>query len=360
MKILDKYILKKFFKTFFFVVLTLNVIVCVIDYTEKSDDFIKNNLSFNEIFFDYYVNLFVHWVSTLSPISVFIAVVFLTARLASHSEVIAILTNGISFRRFLSPFLMGATLLGGLTFLLIGWVIPKASRDKVEFEVAYLKPPFYFNERDIHMRVDDSTYMYMESYNNRIDRGYRSTIETIRDNRLYKKISGPRIEWDSAKQLWRMDKYDLYTFGSNGEETMVSGKNMEVDLHVNPKYFDNKYKLEETLTIPELNDYIKQEKLRGNVAGIGVYMNAKHERYAYPFAIIILTALGVIVSARKTRQGSGFLIAMGFVLAFVYILLVIMGRSIAQAGSLDPMLTAWLPNMLFFGITSILYYTLPK
>lgn len=360
MKLLDKYILKKFFTTFFFVVVTLNVIVCVIDYTEKSDDFIKHNLAFEEIFFDYYINLFVHWMSTLSPISIFITVVFMTARLASHSEVIAILTNGISFKRFLAPYILGAAILGGGTFVLIGWVIPLAAKQKVAFQVKYLKRPFYFNERDIHIKVNDSTYLYMESYNNRIQRGYRATLETIEGNKLLSKISTPRIEWDSAKQLWAMDRYTTYSFAADGTESMEKGKDMEVDLQLHPKYFESKYKLEETLTIAELNDYINQEKRRGNAASVGLYENAKHERYAYPFAMIILTALGVMVSARKTRQGSGFLIAMGFILAFVYIMLVIMARSIAQAGSADPMIAAWFPNILFLLITILLYFRLPK
>ncbi|GAA4843161.1 LptF/LptG family permease [Algivirga pacifica] len=360
MKLLDKYLIGKFFKTFLFVVLLLNVVVCVIDYTEKSDDFIKHNLSFNEIFFDYYVNLVIHWMSTLSPISVFISVVFMTARLAAHSEVIAILSNGVSFLRFLRPYVVGALIIGGAVFLLVGWIVPISSKEKVSFEVKYLKRPFFFSERDIHIRVDDSTYMYIESYNNRIKRGYKATIETIQGTDLKEKITAPRIEWDSASQEWEMDRFVSLKFNEDGTQTMSKGKNLKRSLNIDPKYFESKYKLEETLTIKELNDYIDMEIQRGNSASISVYQNAIHERYAYPFAIIILTVMGVIVSARKSRRGSGFLIAMGFVLAFVYIVLVIMSRSIGQAGIINPMISAWMPNILFLAITFILYFKVPK
>ncbi|WP_044203705.1 LptF/LptG family permease [Flammeovirga sp. OC4] len=359
MKLLDKYILKKFFKTFIFVVLLLNIIVCVIDYTEKQDDFLKHGLEFGYVFQEYYINLFIHWVNTLSPLSIFIAVVFMTARLAAHSEVIAVLSNGVSYPRFLLPYVVGATIVGLLIFALVGYVVPYNAKTRVAFEIKYLKSPYYFNERDIHYKVSDSTYLYVESYNNRIKRGYRPTLETFDGNKLLEKISANRIQWDSAKQEWKFDKYEKYTFNPDGTQKFAKGTSLTKKLNLDPKYFESKYNLHETLTNTELSDYIEQEKSRG-VANLGVYENALYERYAYPFAILLLTLMGVCVSSVKSRHGSGYLIAMGFVLAFVYLLMVIMSRAIAEAETLSPFLAAWLPNIIFTFVTIGLYFRVQK
>lgn len=360
MKILDRYILGKFVRTFLFVVLLLNLIVCVVDYTEKSDDFIKHNLGLQQIFSEYYINLFVYWVTTLSPISVFIAIVFITARMAAHAEVTAILTSGISFWRFMRPSLIGAAIFGVAIFGLQGWVVPLASQERVAFEVKYLKSPFYFSQRDLHMRVNDSTYLYMESYNNYLKRGYRSTLEKMQGQRLVEKISSSQIQWDSVGQQWQMDEYKVATYADSGLVSVRDGKDLRVNLGVQPQYFESKYKLDETLTTPELDGYIASERARGNANNIDLYRYAKYQRYAYPVAIIILTAMGVIVSARKTRGGSGMLVAVGFILAFVFILFSLLSKSIAQSGTLDPLLAAWLPNITFFFITLVMYWRLPK
>ncbi|NLR92466.1 MULTISPECIES: LptF/LptG family permease [Flammeovirga] len=359
MKLLDKYILKKFFKTFIFVVLLLNIIVCIVDYTEKQDDFLKHGLDFGYVFSEYYVNLFIHWVNTLSPLSIFIAVVFLTARLASHTEIVAILSNGVSYQRFLAPYFVGATIVGLVIFGLLGWVVPNSSKTRVAFEIKYLKSPYYFNERDIHYRVSDSTYLYVESYNNRIKRGYRPTLETFDGNKLLEKISANRIQWDSTNQEWTFDKYEKYIFNADGSQKYSKGNSLKMKLNLEPKYFESKYALHETLTNPELSEYIEKEKSRG-VGNLGVYENALYERYAYPFAIIILTLMGVCVSSVKSRHGSGFLIAVGFILAFVYLLMVLMSRAIAEADTLSPFLAAWLPNIIFFFVTIYLYLRVQK
>ncbi|MBB6460651.1 LptF/LptG family permease [Flammeovirga kamogawensis] len=359
MKLLDKYILTKFFKTFIFVVLLLNIIVCVIDYTEKQDDFLNHGLNFGYVFSEYYVNLFIHWVNTLSPLSIFIAVVFMTARLTSHTEVIAVLSNGVSYPRFLLPYIVGASIIGGIIFGLIGYVVPYSAKTRVAFEIKYLKSPYYFNERDIHYRVSDSTYLYVESYNNRIKRGYRPTLETFDGNKLLEKISANRIQWDSAKEEWTFDKYEKYTFNVDGTQKFAKGTSLTKKLNLDPKYFESKYNLHETLTNTELSDFIQQERQRG-VGNLGIYENALYERYAYPFAILLLTIMGVCVSSTKSRHGSGFQIAMGFVLAFIYLLFVIMSRAIAEAGTLSPFLAAWMPNIVFLFVTIGLYFKAQK
>ncbi|WP_020530711.1 LptF/LptG family permease [Flexithrix dorotheae] len=360
MKILDRYIIKKFFVTYFFVVAILMAVIVVVDYTEKSDDFIKHNLSLGFILKEYYLVYIPTMANTLSPLAVFISVVFFTSKLASHTEIVAILSAGVSFRRFLMPYLFGATVLGIYTFFMVGWIIPKAAKKQIQFSVEYLKSPYYFELRDVHFKTGDSTYIYIQNYNNRVKTGYKFTLEKVGGVELLEKLSADKVVWDTVKQTWHIDKYKVHTFEGDKERAWA-GNNMDTMLNISPKYFENDYKLEETMTLKELENYIREEVERG-VGNVERFLNTKYERYAYPFAIIILTIMGVTISAKKSRRGTGFQIALGFFLAFVYLLFVIMSRSLATGAPNETVIAfiAWLPNITFAFITSFLYFMVPK
>ena len=358
MKLIDKYIFSKFLQTFFFVVVIINLIICVIDYTEKVNVFLNKKVSYAEIFGDYYLNFVPYLTNMLSPITVFIATVFITARLSARTEIIAILACGVSFRRLLMPYVGGAAILAVLTFFLTGWIIPNANKTRVAFDIKYFKGTYYNDERNIHSKVAPNTYAYMQSYNNQTRIGYMFTLEYLLDKQLEKKLSAERIEWDSVKMVWRIPNYKIHTFMGD-EETVIGGTNLDTVLNLRPKDFESKHLLHETLTLTELDDYITEQMSRGNTQ-VGVFVVEKYERYTYPFAIMILTVMGVIVSARKSRQGTGMMIAIGFMLAFVFIIFVRMSRSMGQAGSVEPLVAAWLPTVIFSVITVFMYRTVPR
>jgi lipopolysaccharide export system permease protein len=360
MKLLDKYILKKFLTTFFFVVMILVSVICVIDFTEKNDDFIKTQPPASAIIVDYYLNLFPYWANMLSPITVFIATVFVTAKLAAHTEIIAILSSGVSFRRLMVPYVIGAALIGLMTFGLIGWVIPNANKTRVAFELKYIKNPFYFSDRNIHIKVAPRTYVYMESYSNQSNVGYQFTMEDIDINntKMSRKLSAERVSWQPEKENWKIENYTLRTF--NGmNETISHGQSLDTIINLSPKDFSNTYGLNETLTLTELQNFINELRERG-ADNVETYLIEKYERFTYPFAIVILTIIGVILSARKARGGTGGQIALGFALAFVYILFVIVSRSLAQGGGMDPLMATWMPNTIFSFVGLILYKTVPR
>ncbi|MFD2248121.1 LptF/LptG family permease [Pontibacter ruber] len=358
MKLLDKYILKKFLTTFVFVVLILVSVILVIDFTEKNDDFIKNNVAISEILFDYYLNLIPYYANMLSPITVFIATVFVTAKLASHTEIVAILSSGVSFRRLLVPYVMGSSLIAVVIFALIGWVIPNANKESVAFQVKYVKSPFTYDSRNIHMKIAPETFVYMESYNNTSHVGYNFAIEKINGTRLSQKLTASSVAWNPEKQKWHVDNYTLRTFDGE-KETIYKGGALDTTLNMLPKDFESTYKLEQTMTLTELNRYINEKMDRG-ADDIEIYLIEKYERFSYPFAIIILTVIGVIVSARKARGGVGVQIALGFFLAFVFIIFVITSRSLAQVGDIEPHIAAWIPTIIFTGIGFLLYRYIPR
>ncbi len=357
MKIIDKYILKKFLSTFFFVVFLLVSIVSVIDFTEKNDDFLEHQLKTAQIL-AYYVDFIPYVASLITPITVFIAVVFVTSKMASQTEIIAILSSGVSFRRMLVPYFIGAVFIALISFGLNGWIIPNANKDRIAFENKYVKSPFYYDERNIHLKIAPELYAYMERYNNSANVGYRFTLEKIKGNQMLEKLSASRIEWDSTQARWQLKNWELHKFDGL-QESLETGNALDTTLNIHPKDFSSTYGLYETLTLTELDQHIEVLRERGG-NDIPIYQVEKYIRYMSPFTAVILTFIGVIMSARKARGGSGFQIALGFAIAFLFIIFFIFARSIAEANSMNPMLAVWLPNLIFSMVGLLLYKTVPR
>ena len=357
MKIIDRYILKKFLSTFFFCVILLVLVIIIIDFTEKIDKFNKAGVSQKEIL-QYYASFIPFIAGILTPITTFIAVVFITAKMAARTEIIAILAGGMSFTRMMWPYFVGALIIGSLSFYLNGWVIPNANKYRVNFEVTYLKKPFYFNETDIHFKVGDDLYAYLFRYNNRIDRGYKFTLEKFDGTTLHQKLTANTIAWDTLTYKWRLEKWQLRTF--NGfEELVEEGDKMDTTLTIRPTDFDSNHGLESALTIDELNAHIGVLQSRG-ADDIEIYLIEKYIRYMIPFTTLILTFIGLIVSARKSRGGTGFQIALGFLIAFLFIIAFIFSKALAEKSSADPLYAIWSPNIIFSLVGVVLYKTIPR
>lgn len=357
MKKLDWYILKKLLSTFVFVVLLLVLIICVIDFTEKNDDFIKNEVS-SEMIRGYYLTFIPYIASLLTPITAFIATVFVTAKMAAKTEIIAMLASGMSFRRMMVPYLIAGILIAIISFYLNSYIIPDANKFRINFELAYLKKPFYFSDRNIHFKIGEETYIYMDRYNNQRDIGYKVTLEKIRDHELLEKISANRIQWDTTNNKWQLiswQKRDIL----NNKEILTSGVELDTLLNLTPADFDNKERLWETLTLPELYDHIELQRSRG-AEDVQIYLIEKYIRFMQPFTVLILMFIGLIVSAKKTRRGTGFQIALGFLIAFVFIIFFILSRAIAEANTMNPILAVWLPNLTFSMVGLLLYHTIPR
>ena len=378
MKLIDKYILKRFLSTFFFVVLILLAIICVIDLTEKMDKYTKNALNGWQIL-SYYLD-FLPWVGGLvTPITVFIATVYVCARMAGHTEVIAILSSGVSFRRLLLPYFMGAALIAGISFWFNGWLIPNSNKDRLAFELQYLKGKYYFDKRNIHIQVAPDVYLYMQNYNNTINTGYNFSIEKFEGLRLVEKLTANRIQWDSVKNKWtlydwKIRKVDgVFETAANPEaikgfettkrasvqETVLEGASADSTLVITPKEFQSDYRKFDGMTITELDEYIDTLRARGST-GVEAYEVELHTRFSSPFTIFILTFMGVIVSARKSRGGTGLQIALGFLLSFLFILFFMLFRTFAEAGSTPPQISVWVPNIIFAIISGIMYKYVPR
>lgn len=358
MKKIDWYILKQFLYTFFYVVIILCFVIAVIDYAEKNDKFIKHNLSFEEIR-NYYFSFIPFIASLITPITAFVATVYVTANLSIRSEIIALLSSGFSLKRIMLPYLYGGIIIAIMSFLLNGWILPKANKSRVNFEVSYIKNPYYFSKNNVHFKISDETYLYLERYDNNLEVGNNVSIEKFTNNLLKERLIGRQLVWDSEDKIWEIKSWQLRILNGDGNEEITSGLQLDTALLINPSDFDNNYKLNETLTLTELNKYIDLLKLRGSDSVV-LYEIEKYIRYTQPFTILILILIGVIVSSRKSRQGTGILITLGFLFAFSFIIFFVMSRAFAENGSLNPLFAIWIPNLVFILIGIIMYRIIPR
>ena len=360
MKLLDRYILGKYLATFFYLVLGLCLIICVIDYSEKSDDFLDAGLNSKEVLLGYYIHLIPYLANFLSPLMIFMSTILVTSRLASNTEIVAMLASGVSFNRILLSYLMGALLLAGVTFALIGWVIPSSNAQRIQFETSYLEDQKELNLRDVHVRLNDTAYAYLQNYNEESGMGSRFNYEVIKGKEHVFSITAKRAFWNDSLKIWKIKNYEKRSMDASGKETyQIIKDTLNLDVGVAPDDFAPALNLHQVMTIPEIKDYIEKEEIRGT-GGLDVFRMEYWERFTYPFAILILTFMGVVVSARKSREGIAFQLVIGFVLCFVYYAFLQLGRNFTQSDELHPLLSAWIPNFVFLAAGMVLYRTLPK
>ncbi len=358
MKLLDRYILKKFIYSFLCILLMLTIIISLIDSTEKNEQFMKYKLDYREIVAYYCYGYMPFIINFITPISVFIATVFVTSRLAQRTEIVAMMSSGVNFLRFLAPYLAGAVVITLCSFVLTGWVLAKANIRRVNFDMEYMDRIFDNRPQHLHMRVAPERYFYVEHYRSLSHSGTNATIETVKDNQLLEKLSAKKIIWLQEEGKWQLQDWILRKIVGL-EEKIQSGDTLDITLDIYPSDLDINPKMHETLTLPELNAQIEALKSKG-ADNVHIFLVEKYTRYMSPLAAIILTAMGVVVSARKTRRGVGFQIAVGFILAFIYIALLLFSKGVAEAKGTHLLLTVWVPNIVFSVLGVVLYKLLPR
>lgn len=358
MRTIDLYIIKKFLGTFFFTLILLIFIVIIFDISEKIDDFLKFDAPLHAIIFDYYLNFVPYFINLFSYLLTFIAVIFFTSRMASNSEIIAILSAGISFRRLLFPYFISAIVLGLLSFFLANFIIPYTNRSMFAFEKRYLKEPREFNNQNIHKQISVGTFIYLENFNTHNRSGWKFTLEQFNDRELVYKLKGERIEWDSLKGSWIINNYFVRRIHGM-DESITKGIRLDTILPFKPADFTEDIEEVKIMNYFILQEHINKKELRGDPDVIK-YKVKKYERIAFPFATIILTLIGVAVSSRKVRGGIGYHLGFGLALTFIYILFMQIFTVFATLGNLPPMLAVWTPNIIFGLIALVMVRKAPK
>lgn len=365
MKKIDWYILKKFLTTFFFSIFLFTVIAVIVDVSEKTDDFVKSKLGFSKIVTEYYLGFVPFIVAMLFPLFVFIAVIFFTSKMANRSEIIAIFASGTRYGRWLRPYWVGGIFLGGILWFANQYVIPKANVIHTTFKATYIDGNSSYEAiqagkrtRDHYFKVDSFTYAGIRNYDTSSKQGNPFFMSSIKGVQVLQNTRADYIMWDTAKRKWKLLNKVTHTF--NGLKETVETKPEEF-MNFNFRPFDLKTDeyAKTKLTTPELDEFIKLEKVRGS-EGLKDLEVERYKRDASAFAVLILTLIGAIVAGRKVRGGSGVHLAFGFTSAAIFILSDRFSTIFATKGNLPPLLAAWIPNILFCFVAYYLYRKAPK
>jgi lipopolysaccharide export system permease protein len=356
---LDLYIVGKFITTFFVALLLIIGIVIIFDISEKIDDFVSKEAPLQAIIFDYYVNFVPYFMNMFSPLFVFITVIFFTSKMAADSEIVAILSCGISFHRMMVPYIFSATLIAILSLCLNLFIIPEANKTRLEFENQYIKARFKSVGRNVHYQTSPGEYVFAESFSSWNNTAYRFTLERIENDQLVSKISAESAVYDTTKQSWRLKKYFIREYNEDLTDRIRSGRQLDTVIDLSPKDFYLTENTVETLTYSELNELIALQQMRGD-ANVKFALIEKNTRFALPFSAFILTIMGVALSSKKRRGGIGWNIGIGIALAFTYILFLRFSQMFVHTGALPPFIALWLPNLVFTIIAAFLYRIAPK
>lgn len=358
-RLLDIYIVKKFIFTFFIALLLIIGIVIIFDISEKIDDFVSHEAPLKAIIFDYYVNFIPYFMNMFSPLFVFITVIFFTSKMAADSEIIAILSCGVSFHRMMVPYVFSATLIAVFSLVLNLFIIPEANKDRVAFDAKYIKDGGAVLNRNIHYQISPGEFVFVESFSTWNNTAFRFTLERIENNKLVSKLSAETAVWDSTFNGWRLKKYFIRDYSDDLEDKIRSGARLDTVINLTVSDFYMRKNTVETLSYDELNAMIDTQKMRGD-ANVKYALIEKHTRFAMPFSAFILTIMGVALSSKKRRGGIGWNIGIGIALAFTYILFLRFSQMFVHTGTLPPGIAMWVPNLLYMVIAGFLYKIAPK
>lgn len=354
LKKIDRYIMGKYLITFFVIIGLIIALASAFDFSERLDSFMgKGDLKpkLKEILLDYYLNFAIFFANMFAPFFAFIAVIFFTSRMASRLEIISILSTGTSYWRLLRPFLLTAILIAALNWVSGNYIIPKANLDKMNFEQKYFGR-INISLPNIHRQYNDSEFVYVKNFNFATKIGGAFAYEKFVDGQLTKKIMCHNIVYDTVNGKWTLQDYIVRDL--NGlQEKMSRGTQMDTVFPFTPELFRTETKKMITMSNAELDEFIEEEKAKGSKY-VNIYLLEKHQRNANPFAIIIMTLLGVPIASRKVRGGIGFHLAMGVALAFTYIYIGKVFTASASTGGIDPFWALWLPNIIFLGLAMVL------
>jgi lipopolysaccharide export system permease protein len=349
LKVLDRYLIGMFLRTFGFSLMVCTLISMVIDFSDKVQNFVEKKPPVQAILFDYYLGFVLYMAGLLMPLYVLIAVVFFTSRLATNSEIISMLNAGVSFKRLLKPYLIGATLIAGMHLISSHFLIPLANKSRLKFERTYVA----LNQE----KVKGSNALFMISPNEQISvRSYDNRLNAARDFRL-ERFTGSQItdilEAKEARYIdslgvWQMSNYTTRSFdGMKETYNRFNTGTRDTVINLLPTDFISYHNQNEEMTSLELMQAASRDKARGGSKS-RTFDIELHRRTAEACTIIILAIIGLAMAGRKVRGGIGLHLALAIGIGALFILFSKFAISFAASGVLHPAVAMWVPN-LFFG-----------
>ncbi|MBY0535478.1 MAG: LptF/LptG family permease [Chitinophagaceae bacterium] len=366
-KKIDWYIIKKFITTTLFMVLVISVIAVVIDTSEKTDDFVKSGLSGFQIITQYFIGFVPFIISMIFPLMSFIAVIFFTSKMSGRSEIVAILASGVPFNRFLRPFFVAAFIMGAVFWVATQFWIPIANGIRGDFQAKYIdsKSSYEMSQNaklssNYYLRIDNNTYAGLRSYDTTSKAANQGFfMQRIEGNKVVYSVRADYLRWDTATKGWRLENAVIRTINGS-KETIRQESIMQVSLNgIKPSEIRPDKYLKDRMTTPQLRHFIQSEERRGS-EGLNTYKVEMYKRDATPFSLFILTIIGAVLASRKTRGGSGLHLAIGIIIAALYVVMDKFSVTFSTKGNFPPLLAAWTPNIVFSFVALYVYQKSPK
>lgn len=360
-KLLDKYIVKKFIGTYLYAIALIISISIVFDFNEHMSKFATNHAPWQAIVFDYYANFIPYFANLFSPLFVFIAVIFFTSKLASNSEIIAMLASGTSFRRLMRPYMFSAAIIAVANYYLGAYIIPNGNVVRQNFEVIYKNDRKNTSAQNVQLQVAPGVVAYIQNYDDIAKRGYGFSLDKFEKKQLVSHMTANIIQYDTIsdeRYHWKAINYKIRTL-KGLREHIETGLEIDTLIMMEPMDLVFTKGQQETFTSPELRRYITKQKDRGSL-NVVQYEVEYHKRIATSFASFILTVIGASLSSRKRKGGMGMYLGIGLALSFTYILLQTISATFAINAGTPPMLAAWIPNILYVFIAYFCYRQAPN
>lgn len=359
--LIDRYIIGKYLGTYFFSIALIISIAVVFDFNENIDKFLSRNAPLSEIMFDYYLNFIPFYANLFSQLFAFISVIFFTTKLAENSEIIAMMSTGVSFRRLMRPYMISAAVIACLTYVLGAYVIPRGSVKMVKFENTYKRRNVPTYTRNVQLEVDTGVIAYIGRYEDNIKTGYEFTLDKFVNKKLVSHLQASTIQYDTLSEEpyhWIVKNYQVRNL-QGMREVLSNGMRLDSVIRMEPQDFLITKGQQMTLTTPELKQYIERQKQRG-FANIQEFEVEYWKRGASSFAIFIMTAIGLSLSAKKRKNGMGISLGIGIGLALAYILFQTISSTFAINANMPPVVAVWIPNVIFIFIAFYVYKKAPK
>ncbi len=334
------------------------MVALVIDFSDRADKFINLDIPFKEILIKYYLN-FIPWINGLLwPLFSLIAVIFFTSRLAKNTEIVAMLSAGISYRRILVPYMIAAGVIAGLLWIGSNYIIPRSNKIKTTFENEYIAR---HKERtlgsDIHFYVAPNEKIYLRYYRRTDTTGQSFRFERFKDGKLEYVIKASKLSLKEKPNLWTLTDYEKRHFYDHNEDLILAkGEQMDTVINLTPQDFIINDKDMLAMTTPELKEAVRRRTERG-LGNITKYLLEIHKRTADPVAVLILTLIGASVASRKSRGGVGMNLAVGIVFGSIFVVMSKFSETFSYNLNLPPILAMWIPNIAF---TFVAIYLLSK
>ena len=350
MKILDWYILKRYLFTFTMMLLLFIPIGITVNLAEKIDKILENEVPFEAVV-QYYLDFTIYFANLLFPLFLFLSVIWFTSKLANNTEVIAFLSSGVSFWRFLRPYFIGAFIVASFALILGMFLAPKASKGFNEFTYKYFKK----NKKDketqkIYRQLNENDYIFVSSFNPRNNVGNNFTLEHFEGNTLKYKIEANSIRFIEKDSTYRLINYSKRIIGED-DDIIIKERRLDTIFEFDLEDLTPVVYFAETLNYKELTDFIDKEESRG-ASNIGRYKVVKYKKWSLPVSVFILTIIAVAVSSIKRRGGMGVNLAVGIAIAMIYVFFDKVFGVMAEQSDFPPIIAVWLPNIVF-GILAI-------